>query len=375
MDSTQIPPHKSSQLLMSTAAHAIAHLSVILIIATLIAWAVLPMPSLQMLLQYNTDVADVRSMSVSSLILQFGLASCIWAMCIITYKLMALHRTAPTTTRLHTSRGTVLTETLIIMPVFLLLTFGLAQLSINNMAGMLANVAVYEATRAVWIWQPEVDSERFPDENPADRARIAVAQVMTPIAPGDFRIMTSGSDLSDHFKASRKALLAAQVPFGGHLSDMLPDGLTDGLTATLPGTDSGEHLSFYRGLDSQKFIVRSYTKYTHAYLATNVEVINDGGNLGARVTYQHNQVMPLVGGIFGSRVGLLGFGGPGQRGGYYSNYTREFTLPAQPWLPNKQMPQNAWNGGTDPQKPDSKCQISTGANQNSGSSSTYDDEC
>ena len=236
---------------------------------------------------------------------------------------------------MRAARGTVLTEFLIILPVFLLLTFGMAQLAINNMAGMLANVAVYEAARAVWIWQPEVDTGRA-TADPVDRARIAASQVMTPVAPGNFMVIPTG--LSAEFRASRNALMLSQIPFGGSI----PSGLTDlGAGAGSISLQSAEKdLSMSKALDTSTFLSRSLTKYTHAYLATNVEVIN-GSEIGATLTYQHNQVMPLVGIIFGKKSGGLfgvNFDAPGMRSGYYATYQRSYAIKAQAWKPNITMP-------------------------------------
>lgn len=363
MDSTEKQPRNGSQYILGYAMQAIVHILMTLLVAILLAWAVLPLHSLQALFQYSASVPDIRSMNVSQLAIQLGLAACIWAMCVILYKLVALHRAAPAKQRLRAARGTVLTEFLIILPVFLLLTFGMAQLSINNMAGMLANVAVYEAARAVWVWQPEVDSGRA-SANPADRARIAAAQVMTPIAPGSFTIIPT--ELSNEFKASRRALLTAQVPLG----HMVPSDITD-LAADLGSVNlkstSEKNLTLADALDKSTFLLRSLTKYTHAYLATEITPIT-GAELGATLTYHHNQVMPLVGYVFGQHSGgILGLNtsSPGMRGGYYSTYKRTYTLKAQAWQPNTAMPNDdsfkEYDGSDKPGSPNVKGEIQGGA--------------
>ncbi len=336
MDSIQTPARKSLRQIWGTIAQIGAHLSMTLLLASLIAWAIVPMNSLQVLFDYSARVPDIRNMNITQLLIQFGLAACIWAMCVIFYKLVALHRAAPAAQRLRVARGTILTEFLIILPVFLLLTFGMAQLAINNMAGMLANVAVYEAARAVWIWQPEVDSERV-EADPVDRARIAAAQVMTPVAPGNFTIIPTG--LSDEFKASRKALILSQIPLGGSL----PSGLSDlgiGLGSINLQAATEKNFSMAKALDKSTFLLRSVSKYTHAYLATDIEIIN-GDDIGATLSYQHNQTMPLVGYIFGKKssgVAGVSLNAPGMRSGYYSTFKRSYALKAQALLPNKTMP-------------------------------------
>ena len=65
------------------------------------------------------------------LLLQAGLAACFWALIVITFtwgRLTLVERRATKKLVMQRSRGTILTETLIIFPIFLLFTSGLAQL-------------------------------------------------------------------------------------------------------------------------------------------------------------------------------------------------------------------------------------------------------
>ena len=80
--------------------------------------------------------------------------------------------------KMKLSRGTVMVETLIIFPVFLLLLFGLLQLSINNIASMLTSYAGFSGTRAVWVWDGTTPRrggptgpERRRDDRTATRSR------------------------------------------------------------------------------------------------------------------------------------------------------------------------------------------------------------
>ena len=79
-------------------------------------------------------------------LLHLGISVCVWALFVILF-----HTVRPDPTdvsrRFRATRGTVLTETLIVIPVALTLTFGLAQLAVMNVAGILANLASVQAGR------------------------------------------------------------------------------------------------------------------------------------------------------------------------------------------------------------------------------------
>ncbi|MBA2664883.1 MAG: pilus assembly protein [Bradymonadaceae bacterium] len=324
---------------LGTAAQVGVHGSMVLLLAGLIAWAILPTRALVSLMHYNLAVPDIRAMNLSELVIQLGLAACLWALIVIVFKLAALRRTEGLSGRLVRARGSIITEFLVILPTFLLLMFGMAQLSINNIAGMLANVAVYEAARSVWVWHPEVESGRAGTASATDRGRIAAALVMTPIAPGQFTVLPM-EDLTPAFQASRRIMLYSQLPVEGILPDTVTEFIDDYGSLQLAPPVQG-NLSLAAGLDDDPFIRRTLTKYTHAYLATTVELVTEGG-LGAKLTYRHNQVMPVVGRVFVSNVTWQG---PGLRPGRYSEYVRTYTLKAQSWQPNAAMPDNGYAGG------------------------------
>jgi hypothetical protein len=146
-------------------------------------------------------------------LLQIGLASCIWAFIVIGFHWvrLTLREQREHQKPLHVlkkARGTILTETLIVLPVFLLLTSGLAQLSINSNASILMGVATFQAGRTSWLWEPETRGDNARNNmsgNAAavdEKARIAAATVLTPVVPAEFRgTCQFSSDFDERMKA------------------------------------------------------------------------------------------------------------------------------------------------------------------------------
>lgn len=216
---------------------------------------------------------------------------------------------------LRAARGTVVTETLIVLAPFMLLTSGLAQMSINNMAGMLTNKAAYEAGRTMWVWEPT-------DRNAGQRrARLAAAASVAPVAPGSNLMLGMGGD--QELQALRGTMYATYSPLGWV-------GGGSGVSKTLAGVQAvgGESsltgLSFNNAFDDDSFPRRAARKLTFAYLATTIQP-RTGAEVGATVSYRHFQAFPWFGWITGRRE----FSGPGMRPGYYLTITRTYTIPAQ----------------------------------------------
>ena len=89
-----------------------------------------------------------------------GLVICAWSLIVITYRLVALRRKERKIRVLKTSRGTAITETLIVLPVWLLITMGLMQLCTISIAGILTNLATFQAARTAWVWSGELQEGR-----------------------------------------------------------------------------------------------------------------------------------------------------------------------------------------------------------------------
>lgn len=252
-----------------------------------------------------------------------------------------------------TSRGTVMTETLIVLPVLLFVLSGMAQTAINSAAGMLMNLAAYEAARAAWIWQPEqarFDGNHFGPDNEVDEdyvedmARIQAAAVMTPVAHS-YGTEPAGidSNITEEFEQMRGALVAGQL-------DRPMDAGSYGLDQ---GNEVGElGLAFFAGegetgftwrmaLDGARYPVRSVWKFSGAYISTEIEeiavqdpnVVPDGEfpEIATTVIYNHFQAMPMLGWFWGEEHDFAdGVPPPGGRSGRYVTFERTFTYIQQP---------------------------------------------
>jgi len=227
----------------------------------------------------------------------------------------------------------------VILPFFLLLTFGMSQMVINNIGGALANVAVYEAGRAAWIWKPEADAGRMGvnSAKALDRAKTAAAMVMTPVAPGDY--FGNPSLDTEDAEAMRTALMLTHVPFVG---GALPGGSADAvaLLALIDPMAFEGNRTFTNALDMSPFIIRTVKKFTHAYHATDVAFDSTGGRTGVKLEYKHHIAMPLMGPLFGSS----GIDVVGLRGGYYAKYERTFGFKTQINTPNPALPAGPFIG-------------------------------
>jgi hypothetical protein len=257
-------------------------------------------------------------------VLYLGLAGCLWALAVILFEVITSRR-APVRKTLRLKRGSVMTETLIVLPIFLLLTFGIAQLAINNIAGLMTNAAVFQAGRTAWLWSSEAQAGRMGVTNAlvAEMAHVQAAAVLTPVAPGEFVQSTDNS--SPQFDQMRGILVGSQLPA---FSDDTGRTGMNAADALLAGENmmsfSGRDSTFIRALDTSSWQQRTARKFTFAYQASTVQVLNSGGEVGVRLTYLHHQAFPLVGRIFGQpRTDV------GDRPGFYSVITRSFTMPAQ----------------------------------------------
>ncbi|WP_162687682.1 TadE/TadG family type IV pilus assembly protein [Bradymonas sediminis] len=319
---------------------SLGHVGAVTLIASSIALLIVPMSTLKLVLSAHRVAPAMIQRSMPSILLHIGLSACIWALCVIMYKLWT--RPRPQVIHRLGQRGSVMTETLIVLPVFFLLCFGMAQLAVNNIGGILANVAVYQAARAAWVWQPEVGVTRVSTEVTAEeaknRVRIAAALVMTPVAPGDF---LKDTESNSAFKDTRDAMASSQDILGTILNipDILSGFETGGNTRA-----TRSNLSISRALDESSFMTRSVRKFTHAYQATSVEISEDSGRTKVDLTFKLQQVMPFANRIFGKFEVVDG------REGLFSVYERTYSFRTQPFKPNAQTPDGV--GNVPEQQPD-----------------------
>lgn len=315
------------------------HLSLALGIAFAMMLVLMPFGGALEVIRLSVTTPELRVHAAQQFGLLLGLSLCIWLLCVMSwhYGQGRLKQNRLKSVRVHA--GTIMTETLIIMPVFLLLTFGLAQLSINMIGGILVNVAGWSATRAVWVWAPEAEAQRsgVNDAEVVDRARAAAAMVMTPVASGAY--MSGGTLIGDLPRAGvdmRRAVLKGQVPLN------VPD-----TAIRIASTGTANEMSIPTALGGDaNFVLQSIQKFSRAYTCTAIEVVRDGENIGAKVTYKHYLGMPFIGPIMGGNrllfwsVPELPNAANGYRPGYYLDYERQYMMPAQKVKPNKMPPDN-----------------------------------
>lgn len=318
-------------------------------------WALLPTEMAVAVVRVSALTPALREHSIEQFGLLLALAACVWALLVIGYRLGREQLSGPKRVRLSRSRGSVITETLILMPIFFLLIFGLAQLSINLVGGILANIAGYQASRTAWLWQPEESAGRMGTSSGEAqvRARIAAGLVMAPIAPADY--LSAGSaagELSGSFpdqaKAMRKGLSLTNAVLNGASSATGADlGGLGGLADIAIGVQSygtRTDLTFYSALGESSFRVRGLRKFTRAFLCSQVSIVEEDGKIGASLTYHHYQGMPYVGKIMAGngflRLPDMPSSENGNKMGYYIKYKRKYMFQAQQAKPNPNPPDN-----------------------------------
>lgn len=271
---------------------------------------------------------EFRIFSMTDLLLHLGLSACIWALCYISYQLIRARLRTQKLRTVKVSRGTALTETLIILPIWMMLSMGIMQLSITSIAGVLTNLATFQAARAAWVWSGEVAGNRagVSYTTMVSKARVAAAMSLAPVAPGDY-LHDPYVLLSASLKQARAGMLAQQLPMlvadQGAVAEPLVYLLEMEDVAGLIRYGDRANLQLARSLDSTSFRLRSVRKLTWAYHATTVIPASVLGRAGAVVIYQHQIAMPLVPQVFGVRGNVMG------RVGYYRPIVREFDFPAQ----------------------------------------------
>lgn len=233
------------------------------------------------------DVA-LRSSLLPELALLLGLAACAWGLIYIVISLLRM-RVAPSPTKLKKARGTVVVETLIVLPVFLLLTFGLGQMAINSMAGLLTTLATFQVTRSLAVWSTEVGQNRagsaVTNGVVSEKARIAAAAVIAPVVPESRTSMGSCSPSID-------------------LTRLRTGMASTGVNADPTGQADWD--SFARALGETTFAERAPTKLSLGYCAVHVSWTPVSSSLQhldiqgftATVSYHHPAAFPLVGPIF-----------------------------------------------------------------------------
>lgn len=276
-----------------------------------------------------------------------GLCAAVWAALVVLWRrgrrLAGLLGDQPAegakskTVKLSSRRGTVLTETLIVLPVALLLIMGIAQLALVNIAATLSDLAVIEAARSVWVWAPEAEEGRMGVDRAlvTEKARVQAAAILAPAASSDFGNFSSGHhpDYNGTFRKAMGAIYGAQLDSGGqdtgsYARDEAELKLSAGRDAST-GTDMAFNLSF----DSASFEERTVRKFFSAWAHTQVEIVETNDRVGAKMTYDHLCLLPLVAGIFGQHKTV------GGDEGYYVTIERSYSLRKQV-NPNASLPRH-----------------------------------
>lgn len=217
--------------------------------------------------------------------------------------------------------GTVLTESLIVLPAFFALFTVMVQISLNNVMGMLASVAAHQAARTVWVWNGESGI------GPAElkkKAQIQAAMVMLPVGQSGFQSATKmKKDANNNYLNEALAIVVApHLPFGG--SARAVDGM---VSASIAANDlsSSSETSFYRSFDTASFAARAPIKFIQAYSAlSKSEVASSGNMVGYKLRFEYVSTLPFY--------GLFANQGDGDL-----VIEREFYLPKQT-PPNRTLP-------------------------------------
>lgn len=285
--------------------------------------------------------------NIVSIAAQLGVSACIWALMVIGFLYVRESLRREPNQVVARARGSVMVETLIALPVMLLLIFGLTQLTLNSTTGLLTSLASFQAGRTVWLWHPETHRDHgrnggVTSDNIEERARIAAASVLAPVAPANYSHDCNGT--SDMFDAKLEAFVASSGA-AGFVGDFVSQAFPGAPNFTGMGAQaikfyaemqrkgSGGNLSMARAFDSHALSVRGPLKFYYAYCSTGVTYTQSGNYLKATVVFRHKQVVPLVGRIFGEQTRSW-------RGAeYHSTVQRSFQMPAQRH-PNPLVPES-----------------------------------
>jgi hypothetical protein len=352
---------KWSNRVFSSAWAVLFHGLAVVFVAVLTAMPTLDLHRAEMLWKtYATTSFELNWLRVG---LHLGLAACLWALAVIAFLWGRERRKdeKKVTRLVKKARGTVITEFLIIFVPFLLLLSGLAQLAILNVTALLADLAVYNAARTVWLWEPEVRQDRFQssvNENwhLTDRARTAAMNALAPTVPNDYevnRAIPTGS--SNYVRRQRAVIVGAFMPdrpggggigtpgtpqynydWSGGYRALHGGGAYDIDFSGRPGDGDtrGQNLTFLSAFDKWGFKWRASRKSTQAEwgLWDDFETVcpasycdqSDGDEVGIHFTYYYNLAFPWFGYIWGENLTVA------HRTGWYAPIERRHTFPRQP---------------------------------------------
>lgn len=312
----------------------LGHLLGVLLVGAALAVALLTPRGAATLGSALVDQPGLLASSLAAIAVHLGVSALVWGALGLLVARTRRRRRATVALGRQKRAGSVLTETLVVLPVLLMLVFGLAQLTVNNIAGTLANLAVHQAARSAWVWLPERGRARLDHRityaEVESRARTAAALVMTPVAPADFiepDLVGNGPAGDASFWRIHRAMYEASFD--------RPDAAPQTTIEPVSYSDS-----FAAALDRSDFDQRSARKLAHAYLALDrMDVRRQGADIVVSLRYQHFQAFPVVRALFGHK--LEGSLAPAYLGGsdeYYAPIERTMRMPAQVFSPNTRQP-------------------------------------
>ena len=257
------------------------------------------------------------------------LSALVWALIVFAYTLTTRKSGARVVRAATVRRGSVMVETLIAVPVFLTLLFGLVQMTLNNTAAIMASLAAFEAGRAGAIWEAESrstssrikDAAKTSSDDVNERARMAAATVLASVASSSF---SDGCSTSSAFSSKMTAMTSASNLAG----IAIPTSGALGYLGTINALSSEKSLS--SAFDDNRFEFRGTLKMITAYCNTTATVSNEGNRIRTVVEYDHKLTVPMMGRIFMSKMKMLQ---------YYSTIRRTFVT-AQVMAPNPAPPQS-----------------------------------
>ena len=272
---------------------------------------------------------DLVANNQPQLLFHLGLSALIWTLIVLAYTLTTRKRGARVVRAATVRRGSVMVETLIAVPVFLTLLFGLVQMTLNNTAAIMTSLAAFEAGRAGAIWEAETRSPssrikgaaKTDNDDVNERARMAAATVIASVASSTF---SDGCSTSSAFNSKMTAMTSASnlagiaVPTSGALGSL----------GTINALSSEKRLS--TAFDDTRFEFRGTLKMITAYCNTTATVTTEGNRIRTVIEYDHKLTVPMMGRIFMSKMKTLQ---------YYSTIRRTFVT-AQVMEPNPAPPQS-----------------------------------
>ncbi len=285
-----------------------------------------PSEVLESAIRHDFDLVGHNRMQ---LLTHLALSALVWASMVFAYTIATRQRGARVVRAARARRGSVMVETLIAVPVFLTLLFGLIQLTLNNTAAIMTSLAAFEAGRSAAIWEAEskapssriTGASRTSMDDVTERARMSAATVMASVASSSF---SDGCSTSTAFSAKMTAMTSA----GNLAGIVIPTSGALGHVGTINALTSEKSLA--KAFDDNRFEFRGPLKMITAYCNTTAEVTTEGPRVRTVITYDHKLIVPMMGRIFMSKMKTLQ---------YYSTIRRTFVT-AQIMAPNPAPPQS-----------------------------------